>query len=245
MRLFGASMLVVASLGGLACDPNAGSNAATDGGAEAGPAPRGALVAMAADKSGDCASCHMEEYEHVRHPPHKGVKPTTCGVCHDQAGWRPEVLNHDWWPLTGAHRGRPDTQCSWCHEGTPVVFKGTPKECIGCHREDFEASKFRDHSTFSTTCTECHTTEAWKPAKHPPKAPAPVATPTTSASAKTAPLPKATATPRATAQPTAVPIPIPTTTTPPVPTPAPTPVPRPTAVPTTRPPDVITRPSKR
>lgn len=235
MRLLAASMLVSFAL---ACDPNGGSGAAADGGAEGGPAPRGALVATTADKSGDCASCHMEEYEHVRHPPHKGVKPTTCGVCHEQASWHPEVLNHDWWPLTGAHRGRPDTQCSWCHEGTPVVFKGTPKECIGCHKEDYEASTFPDHDTFPTKCAECHSTDAWKPAKHPPKAAPPTPVPTASASSKTAPSKPATV-PKTPARPTA------TVTTPPAPTPAPTPVPRPTTVPTTRPPDVVTRPSKR
>ena len=206
----------------LACDPNAGVVPGPDGGA------------TAASRGGDCASCHMEEYEHVRHPPHVDVKPTTCGVCHVQEGWRPAGLHHDWWPLTGAHQGRPDTQCTWCHKGTPSVFKGTPKECVGCHQEDYDASTFPDHATFPKKCAECHTTEAWKPAKHPPpRAPAPVAAPTTTSSPKGTP--KGSPPPKS---------PTPTRPTATV-TPTPVPIPRPTSTPTTRPPDVISRPSRR
>ena len=225
-------MSLLASLA-LACDPGAGSNATPDAATGAATGP------TTTERSGDCASCHMEEYEHVRHPPHVDVKPTTCGVCHVQESWRPEVLTHEWWPLTGAHKGRPDTQCSWCHKGTstPWVFKGTPKECVRCHQEDYDASTFPDHATFPTKCAECHSTEAWKPAKHPPKAPTPVAVPmpTTTASSKVAP--KTTPLSKTPTRPTATP------TT--APTPVPVPVPRPTSVPTTRPPDVVTRPSKR
>ncbi len=230
-RILSASVLaagvaLAASLG-LACDPNAGSAEGAGGGA--------ARSAVTADKSGDCASCHMEEYEHVKNPPHVGAKPTTCGVCHVQDGWHPAVLRHDWWPLTGAHQGRPDTQCAWCHKGTPAMFRGTPKECASCHQEDYDASTFPDHQTFQKKCTDCHSTDAWKPAKHPPPKPpppAPAVAPTSTAKATPKGTPPKTA-PRTT--------PVATATVPQTPVP----IPRPTSVPTTRPPDVISRPSRR
>jgi hypothetical protein len=220
-----ASVLAAASLA-LACGEGAAAPAGTDGGAA-----KGALVTAA--PGGDCVTCHIEEYEHVKEPPHVDVKPTTCGVCHVQASWRPAGLHHDWWPLTGAHKGRPDTQCAWCHKGKPSVFKGTPKECVGCHQEDYDASTFPEHQTFPKKCADCHSTDAWHPAKAPPpRAPAPVAAPLPPS--KTTPASKTVKTTPATRPPTAQ-----------VPAPTPVPVPRPTTTPTTRPPDVISRPSRR
>jgi hypothetical protein len=212
-----AGVLAAATLG-LACDPNAMTSG---GGVDGGPGE---------GKGGNCVTCHLAEYEHAD-PPHVDVKPTTCAVCHVQEGWHPATLRHEWWSLTGAHAGRPDTQCSWCHKGSPAVFKGTTKECVGCHREDYEASTFPDHQTFPQKCAECHNTTAWKPAKHPPPPP-PVPVPTTTATT-TKPLPKG------------VKPPPPKPPTRPPPTSVPTTVPAPTSVPTARPPDVISRPSRR
>jgi len=133
---------------------------------EAQPAP---------DRSGDCASCHLTEYRAAADPVHVDVKPTKCGVCHEQTGWRPSVLHHEWWPLAGTHA---TTKCESCHGGD--VFKGTQKECIGCHRGDFDSSTFPGHSGFGPKCTDCHSMTAWKPAiKIPP--PAPIAVSTTTA----------------------------------------------------------------
>ena len=205
-----------------ACAPN-------DGGAPTTSADGGVAVT---DKGGACATCHMAEYEQVREPVHVGAKPTTCTVCHTQDAWRPAAIHHEWWPLTGAHLGTPSPQCSWCHKGTPVVFKGTPKACVGCHREDYDASTFPEHQTFPTTCGDCHTTAAgWRPAKHPP--PKPVA-PVVTAPPLGTTVPKGLTPPKSTppkAPATARPTATATSTTPPAPT--------------TRPPDVITRPSRR
>jgi hypothetical protein len=239
-RLLAACLLAGGALA--ACEPSeATSTEPGDAGihTEAGEGGLTKRSGPKKDPGGNCVTCHLEEYEHVRHPPHVDVKPTTCAVCHTQDGWRPEVLHHDFWPLTGAHQGRPDTQCAWCHGGKPWRFKGTPKACVGCHQEDFDEAKFPEHSTFGTKCADCHSTDAWKPAKHPPKEPAPVPVPATSGSAKVTTSPKGTATPRS-------PTPThPTATAVPTPAPTPVPIPKPTAVPTTRPPDVVTRPSKR
>jgi hypothetical protein len=219
---------LVLGLAMAACAPNGAPGPSTDGGVAIG-----AVVAASTEKGGDCSSCHMPEYEGVRDPVHVGAKPTTCAVCHTQQSWRPVAIHHEWWPLTGAHLGIPSPQCSWCHKGTPVVFKGTPKACVSCHREDYDASTFPEHQTFPTTCGDCHTTAAgWKPAKHPPPKVVPVPVPTAPPLGTTAPkgtTPPKTTPPKAPATPTARPTA--TATTPPAPT--------------TRPPDVITRPSRR
>ncbi len=162
-----------------------------------------------------CADCHMSDYRGARH--HVGEKPTTCGVCHAQSGWHPTHLDHDF-ALTGAHA---TAKCFACHTGSPARFHGTPRECYGCHRADYEKAP-RHVDRFPTTCEECHTTDAWKPAHdhRPPEPPPPPATATATATApKVKPKPK----------------------------PPPTAPPRPTAQPSTNPfnPDVLTHPSRR
>jgi hypothetical protein len=122
------------------------------------------------DDPARCASCHTPEYGATKNPPHAGVRPTACGVCHVQTSWHGARIEHAWWPLTGAHaRAAEDralageekrVKCFWCHRGDPPVFKGTPKECVACHDEDRRG--VRDHEE-RTACAECHSTEAWKP----------------------------------------------------------------------------------
>jgi hypothetical protein len=110
-----------------------------------------------AGPAGACAKCHMTEFQAARHPLHVGEKPTTCGICHTQASWHPSRLEHPW-PLTGAHaRGH----CFYCHHGDEPVFRGTKKECIDCHRPEYE--KAPGHDKNPTTCQLCHGTEAWNP----------------------------------------------------------------------------------
>ena len=212
-RVLAMGIVVVAAASlALACESPTSAGTTADGGA----------------KGGNCASCHMPEYQHVADPVHVDLKPTQCAVCHVQDGWRPSAIHHEWWPLTGAHEKAP---CSYCHKGTPAalaVLKGAPKDCVTCHRPEYDASTFPEHDTFPTKCIECHGTAAWRPAKHPPRAPDPVPTtpPLASSLPKLPPgqLPK---TPRS----------LPTTR----PTTPPTTPPR---VPTSRPPpDVIARPS--
>lgn len=110
----------------------------------------------------ECVSCHVEDYERAD-PVHVGVRPDTCGVCHTQTGWHPDVLQHEW-ELTGAHH---DTACFDCHDDTPPVFDGTPTDCFSCHEDD-EAHTLPAHHTFGTACASCHTTTAWRPSTHHP-----------------------------------------------------------------------------
>ena len=132
----------------LACDGGAGANGSTD-------------------RGGNCATCHMPEYQAVTDPVHVDKKPTTCVVCHVQDGWRPSAVNHPFWALTGAHEG---ADCLYCHghKGAPPTFKGTPKDCASCHGPEYNSSTFPGHATFPTKCADCHTTKAFKPATFTP-----------------------------------------------------------------------------
>ena len=108
-----------------------------------------------------CVTCHLSEYQSVSHPPHPGVRPTTCGTCHLDSAWHPYRLDHSW-PLEGAHA---KTQCFDCHRGEPRQFEGTSKECLSCHVDDRADAnqKLSRHEQFGTTCQTCHSTVAWKP----------------------------------------------------------------------------------
>jgi hypothetical protein len=111
----------------------------------------------APEPSARCATCHLPEFRAARNPVHVGERPTTCGICHTQASWRPSRLDHPW-PLTGAHA---KGHCFYCHHGDAPTFRGTKSDCIDCHRAEYE--KAPRHERNPTTCATCHATEAWKP----------------------------------------------------------------------------------
>lgn len=111
------------------------------------------------DTPDTCVGCHRDDYEAARMPAHAGFS-TRCNTCHDESGWKPAKFDHSW-PLTGAHATAP---CTGCHGGKPPVYEGTSKECVSCHRDDYERSPFPGHATFPTTCQQCHATKAWTPA---------------------------------------------------------------------------------
>ncbi len=116
--------------------------------------------------SQECVTCHRSDYQNASKPPHVGTMPETCGICHTQTEWAPAKFQHPW-PLVGAHL---DTGCASCHVGNPPVYKGTSRECVGCHQKDYDSSPYPGHQTFPTTCSDCHSTLAWKPAsavEHP------------------------------------------------------------------------------
>lgn len=119
-------------------------------------------------RQGECLVCHQGDLERVTSPPHDSF-PSTCGTCHGQDAWSPAAFTHAW-PLTGAHE---TIACASCHLGDPPVYQGTPTLCVGCHQDDYDSSPFPGHADFSTTCENCHTTTAWKPAvggNHPENA---------------------------------------------------------------------------
>jgi hypothetical protein len=184
-----------------------------------------------------CAGCHMADYQGARE--HPGVKPTTCGVCHLQESWHPQWLEHPW-ALTGKHVG---LDCFKCHTGSPAVFEGTPKECVGCHRAEYDRTPGHKER-FPVTCDECHSTFVWKTAYWVDTWTPDVGTAASETSGASepsdagAPAPPADAAPPVDAgaakpKPRWVPPTKPTTTSVP---------PKPT---TTKPPDVVTHPSPR
>jgi hypothetical protein len=133
--------------------------------------------AQAGNRPWRCAACHQPEFKSTTRPPHERARPEACGVCHVQSSWHGVRIEHPWWALTGAHaRAAADqgvagveqrVKCFWCHRGEPPVFGGTPSACIGCHAEDRSGVPFPEHDTFSADCETCHSSEAWKPARHP------------------------------------------------------------------------------
>ncbi len=98
----------------------------------------------------DCYSCHKQN-DH-----HNGQFGTNCGACHDTSSWANATFDHNLaaFKLTGAH---VNVACSSCHVNG--VFKGTPKDCYSCHKQN-------DHhnSQLGANCGACHSTSAWKPA---------------------------------------------------------------------------------
>ncbi len=111
------------------------------------------------DTPNTCIGCHQADYDGATMPSHNGY-PTDCSGCHDEAAWRPSTFVHSW-RLDGAHLTTP---CQSCHTGTPPVYAGTPTQCVGCHRADYDSSPYPGHSSFPTTCSDCHSTTAWVPA---------------------------------------------------------------------------------
>jgi hypothetical protein len=184
-----------------------------------------------------CAGCHESDFQGARH--HPGMKPTTCGTCHAQSGWQPTRLDHSW-KLDGAHE---KSDCFACHTGTPPTFRGTAKECVGCHRDDDAKAnaKLDWHVRAGTACAECHGTSAWKPVLAEAEArwqteqaatpSATVTAPATTTAPPTATAPKPKPTVTATPKPTVTATPKPTVTA--------------TATATATVPDVVTKPSRR
>ncbi len=125
-----------------------------------------------------CADCHTPEFDETTRPPHPNARPDSCGVCHTQTSWHPWRVDHPWYVLTGAHlkaaqdealEGKENqVKCFWCHRGDPRTFKNTKTDCISCHADDRATSTFPGHANFQTSCEDCHSTDAWKPARRPP-----------------------------------------------------------------------------
>lgn len=101
--------------------------------------------------SRDCATCHRDA--------HKGAYGNACTKCHSPRTTFKEIsgdFDHSKarFRLTGAHT---TTACAKCHVNN--VLKGlTFSTCAGCHRNPHPSS-------FSPTCTSCHTTSVWRTSK--------------------------------------------------------------------------------
>jgi hypothetical protein len=119
-----------------------------------------------ASVSTDCYTCHKQDYLATTKPNHasSGIA-TTCKTCHTTTpGWKPTTFNHSVFPLTLGHA---IPVCTDCHKNGN--YTTTPKDCYGCHQQDYLSSTNPNHSAsgLPTVCLTCHTTNpGWKPATY-------------------------------------------------------------------------------
>ncbi len=110
-----------------------------------------------------CVGCHQSDYNGATNPNHSSLSLSTdCASCHTTApGWNPALFpNHNsYWVITGAHTS---LDCVDCHNGN---YNTTPNTCFGCHQGDYNNTNNPDHQVaqFPTTCTDCHSQNAWTP----------------------------------------------------------------------------------
>ena len=114
----------------------------------------------------ECAGCHLPDYQATANPDHERLGfPITCEGCHSPASrtWQgatfgPGFEHPSTFPLTGAHTR---VSCGDCHVNGQ--FAGTPRECVACHRDDYDRTTNPNHraANFPLTCQSCHTTEQW------------------------------------------------------------------------------------
>ncbi|MEZ5288824.1 MAG: multiheme c-type cytochrome [Vicinamibacterales bacterium] len=107
--------------------------------------------------SRDCVGCHQDEYNRTSTPNHAAAGfPTTCESCHraSDTSWRGSGFNHaSIFALVGQHA---QTACTTCHVNN--VYRGTPRDCVGCHQDDYNRTSAPNHASagFPTTCETCH-----------------------------------------------------------------------------------------
>ena len=105
----------------------------------------------------NCVSCHQNDYQSARAPNHVAAGfPTTCDTCHRASDTTFNQARFDHrasFPLVGQHAQQA---CATCHKNN--VFRGTARDCVGCHRDAYNRTTAPNHvaAGFSTTCESCH-----------------------------------------------------------------------------------------
>lgn len=105
----------------------------------------------------DCVGCHRNDYNRTTKPAHAAAGfATTCESCHraTDASWVGGAFNHSaTFALVGVHA---QVACATCHVNN--VFRGTARDCVGCHRNDYNRTTSPNHAAagYSTTCDQCH-----------------------------------------------------------------------------------------
>ena len=115
--------------------------------------------------SPSCYSCHAKQYQSTTQPSHLAAGfPTQCEACHkpSHTSFTQANFQHNaYFPLSGTHAAQA---CASCHRNS--VYKGTPRDCYGCHRTDYERSASPNHAAagFPTACESCHRSSdaSWK-----------------------------------------------------------------------------------
>jgi len=103
-----------------------------------------------------CIGCHKTDYDRTTNPGHAAAGfPTTCDSCHSvtSATWTASFNHTAIYPLVGLHATQA---CSACHKNG--VYKGTSRECVGCHKTDYDRTANPSHTAagYPTTCNGCH-----------------------------------------------------------------------------------------
>jgi hypothetical protein len=103
-----------------------------------------------------CVNCHTNNDETIAfmrgHLEQFGLD---CLSCHDGEDRMHDFDHDDFFPIDGRHT---EIECHACHANQ--VFAGTPSECVACHAEPAIHASF-----FGLGCSNCHTTQAWAPAR--------------------------------------------------------------------------------
>lgn len=113
----------------------------------------------------DCASCHPAGRKfrdaatdcfacHAKDDAHQGRLGRDCAACHGPAGWTGVgAFDHarTGFRLDGSHADLP---CVACHAGE--VYKGVPKDCVGCHAVQDPHGK-----ALGADCASCHGATRW------------------------------------------------------------------------------------
>ena len=113
----------------------------------------------------DCVGCHQADYTRAASPNHVTAGfPTSCDSCHRATDpqWKGAGFNHNqFFALQGVHATQT---CATCHKNN--VYKGTARDCVGCHQADYTRAASPNHVTagFPTSCDSCHraTDPQWK-----------------------------------------------------------------------------------
>ena len=106
----------------------------------------------------DCVGCHQDRLQPHHAPAHAAAGfPTTCENCHraTDTSWRGAGLQ----PRRGVRAGRPARAAGVRRVPRNNVYRGTPRDCVGCHQRQLQphdSSPPHASAGFPTTCENCH-----------------------------------------------------------------------------------------
>ncbi|RMF03366.1 MAG: hypothetical protein D6768_06135 [Chloroflexi bacterium] len=101
-----------------------------------------------------CVECHQPADPQFM-AEHTAQFGQACMDCHNGTGEMTEFDHNQVFVLDGQHA---PLECEACHANK--VFKGTPKDCAGCHQEPVVHA-----GLFGLQCDNCHTSGGWQPAQ--------------------------------------------------------------------------------
>jgi hypothetical protein len=104
-----------------------------------------------------CAGCHSDEYARTTAPNHAAAGfSMDCQACHraTDPSFKGAGFDHNAvFALVGNHAQQT---CVTCHVNN--VYKGTPRDCAGCHSDEYGRTTAPNHAAagFPMSCDSCH-----------------------------------------------------------------------------------------